>query len=457
MNEVEQTTLHLIFSAAMQEFLEKGFKSASLRNIVKTAGVTTGAFYGYYDSKEDLFEALVGKHYNFLLDCFRKAQKEFAEIPPEEQPDNLTSTSGECMYEMLLYAYEHLNEFKLILCCSEGTRFSKLIDEMVEIETKGTHDYLVVLEKLGRPAPPIDERLEHILITGMFNTFFELIIHEMPLEEAKHYLKEMRAFYTAGWMKIMGQLIIRSNAYNFYTRVSYANSQGTLTEIGYLRLYHKPFYHTQKISRRFFSMKKQSNLSRLMGYAGGHKILTYLSWILSVMSALLALVPFWYIWRIIHDILEVSPDFSQAGNVTSYGWSAVLFAVTLYCCLYRRSDVFAHERVPGCRQYPKRAYAAHYSPAAGGNRKVRKRQSAKDCQHLKRRNGNLSCTQAPRQSGSDCYPHRAALSTACFRLAVRAFEPCSRCAWLSDHDENDRKRHGAENGAIPKFTFRYVK
>ena len=74
-------------------------------------------------------------------------------------------------------------------------------------------------------------------------------------------------------------------------------------------------------------MKKQSNLSRLMGYAGGHKILTYLSWVLSVMSALLALVPFWYIWCIIHDILEVSPDFSQAGNATSYGWSAVLFAV----------------------------------------------------------------------------------------------------------------------------------
>lgn len=48
-------------------------------------------------------------------------------------------------------------------------------------------------------------------------------------------------------------------------------------------------------------MKKQSNLSRLMSHAGGHKILTYLSWALSAMSALLALVPFWYIWRIIHD------------------------------------------------------------------------------------------------------------------------------------------------------------
>ena len=205
LNQGEQTTLHLIHTAAMEEFLEKGFKSASLRNIVKKAGVTTGAFYGYYSSKEALFEALVGEHYDFMMNCFCKAQREFTQIPPQEQPDHLSSVSGACMYEILLYAYEHLKEFKMILCCSEGTRFSNVIDEMVEIETKATHDYLEVLEKLGRPSPPIDERLEHILITGMFNTFFELIIHEMPLEQAKYYLKEMRDFYTAGWMKIMGQ------------------------------------------------------------------------------------------------------------------------------------------------------------------------------------------------------------------------------------------------------------
>lgn len=194
MSETEKTTLNLILSAAMQEFMEKDFQPASLRNIVKTAGVTTGAFYGYYDSKEDLFEALVGEQYEYFMNCFRRAQQEFADMPPEEQPDNLTTTSGQCMEEMLLYAYAHLNEFKLILCHSEGTRFSKVVDEMVEIETKGTHGYLEVLERLGRPSPPIDERLEHILITGMFNTFFELIIHEMPLDEAEYYLKEMRAF-----------------------------------------------------------------------------------------------------------------------------------------------------------------------------------------------------------------------------------------------------------------------
>lgn len=205
MSEVETTTLRLIHSAAMQEFLEKDFKSASLRNIVKKAGVTTGAFYGYYASKESLFESLVYEQYEHFMGIFQKAQQDFSNIPQEEQPKHLGDISGACMDEMLLYAYQHLNVFKLILCHSEGTRFSHLIDEMVEIEVKGTHDYLAVLEKLGRPAPPIDEHLEHVLITGMFNTFFELIIHEMPLEKAQYYLKEMRAFYTAGWMKIMGQ------------------------------------------------------------------------------------------------------------------------------------------------------------------------------------------------------------------------------------------------------------
>ena len=83
--------------------------------------------------------------------------------------------------------------------------FAGLVDEMVQIETDATHNYFQVLEELGRPVPDIDLRLEHILITGMFRTFFELIIHAMPLNEAENYLREMRAFYTAGWMKIMGQ------------------------------------------------------------------------------------------------------------------------------------------------------------------------------------------------------------------------------------------------------------
>lgn len=74
-------------------------------------------------------------------------------------------------------------------------------------------------------------------------------------------------------------------------------------------------------------MKKESDLKRLMGYAGNHKYLTYASWALSAISALVALVPFLYIWRIINEVIRVAPDFSQARHLTQYGWSAVLFAV----------------------------------------------------------------------------------------------------------------------------------
>ena len=74
-------------------------------------------------------------------------------------------------------------------------------------------------------------------------------------------------------------------------------------------------------------MKKRSNLSRLMDYAGRHKYFTYASWILSAVSAVIALVPFLYIWKIIREVLETAPNFGKAENITYNGWMAVLFSV----------------------------------------------------------------------------------------------------------------------------------
>lgn len=77
-------------------------------------------------------------------------------------------------------------------------------------------------------------------------------------------------------------------------------------------------------------MKKQSDLSRLMGYAGNYRYFTYASWVLSAVSALVALVPFVYIWKILRDVLNAAPDYAQAVNIPRYGWMAVLFAVLSY-------------------------------------------------------------------------------------------------------------------------------
>lgn len=80
---------------------------------------------------------------------------------------------------------------------------------------------------------------------------------------------------------------------------------------------------------------KKSNFSRLMDYAGAFRYLTFASWILSALSAFLALAPFWYIWRIVDELLKAAPDFSSAQELAHNGWMAVLFAVLsllVYIC-----------------------------------------------------------------------------------------------------------------------------
>ena len=187
------STLEKIHSAAKTEFLEKGYQRASLRNIVKNAGVTTGAFYGYYNSKKELFAALVDAPYHYLLSKYQQSLRSFEKLPPEKQPERMGSVGKECMQEMLIYI------------CSEGTQYAALIDKLVALEVEATEHYCEVLRSLGKTVPEIDQRLEHILVTGMMNAYFEIILHNMSREDAKRYLCELNDFYTAGWLKIMGQ------------------------------------------------------------------------------------------------------------------------------------------------------------------------------------------------------------------------------------------------------------
>ena len=80
---------------------------------------------------------------------------------------------------------------------------------------------------------------------------------------------------------------------------------------------------------------KQSDLQKLMDYAGSYKILTFLSWILSIISALMALVPFIYIWEIIRAVLLAAPNYGNAQNLGHYGWMAVILSVLsmlIYLC-----------------------------------------------------------------------------------------------------------------------------
>jgi len=187
-------------------------------------------------------------------------------------------------------------------------------------------------------------------------------------------------------------------------------------------------------------MKKQSNLSQLMGYAGRHKILTYLSWVLSAMSALLALVPFWYIWRIIHDVLKVAPDFARAENITRYGWSAVLSAIlsilvyiaALMCSHMSAFRVAANIRKELMQHITALPLGITEKYGSGKLRRIVNSSSAATETYLAHR--------LPDKAGAIATP--IGLIFLLLGFDWRYFKPYSRCAWFSNYDEDDRERYG---------------
>ena len=205
MEEKSNVTLKKIQEAAMAEFLDKGFQGASLRQIVKNAGVTTGAFYGYFSSKEALFTAIVEPHASMLMSRFMEAQTTFAALPEEEQPKHMGVESRDHVAWMVGYICQHREPVKLLLCCAEGTSYEHFVHNMVEVEVEYTLRYMGVLRRMGRDIPVLDKSLCHIIASGMFNGIFEIVVHDMPRDQAMRDVDQLRAFYTAGWSKLMGE------------------------------------------------------------------------------------------------------------------------------------------------------------------------------------------------------------------------------------------------------------
>ena len=204
MEEKSTATLEKLQEAALAEFLDKGFLGASLRQIVKNAGVTTGAFYGYFSSKESLFASIVEPHAKALMGKFMEAQTSFAELPEEQQPDHMGVESSHCVHWMVDYICDHRDPVKLLFCRAEGTPYEQFIHNMVEVEVEYTLRYMDVLRDTGHAIPELDHSLCHIIASGMFNGLFEIVVHNMPREQARRDVAQFRDFYTAGWLKLMG-------------------------------------------------------------------------------------------------------------------------------------------------------------------------------------------------------------------------------------------------------------
>ena len=193
-----------ILETAKKEFLERGFQGTSMRRIAALAGVTTGALYGYFDSKEKIFDSLVEDSYNAVMNAYKDAHVEFAALPYDTQVSGMGDITAKCVEWCLEYIYDHLDEFRLILMCSEGTRYTNMVDEMMKIEEESTEEFISLMRKNGMEIPEIDPLLEHMVTSGYFTSFFEVVRHSVPREDARIFIHNLQAFYKAGWERLFG-------------------------------------------------------------------------------------------------------------------------------------------------------------------------------------------------------------------------------------------------------------
>ena len=191
-----------ILNTARKHFLKDGFSGASLRNIVKDAGLTTGAFYKYYPTKEALFDALTDPCIEHIYQIYDRVVEDFEKLSAKEQTSNMSDTSGNGMDQMIDYIYEHYDNFRLLLKCGDSGKFETFIHNMVDREMRSSLEYVKKMKEDGIEIPIVGESLMHMIYTGFFSSIFQIIEHDIDKETAKRNVHKLREFNTGGWERL---------------------------------------------------------------------------------------------------------------------------------------------------------------------------------------------------------------------------------------------------------------
>ena len=141
-----------ILACAKREFLEKGYKDASLRTIAREANTSTGSIYTRFQDKEGLFKAVVEPAVQEMRRMFLQIQERFHSFDEQTQRDEMGRYTARHQMEMLDYIYDHFDEFRLLLSGAHGTHFAHFLDELVDIEVEYTYNCLLYTSPSPRDA-----------------------------------------------------------------------------------------------------------------------------------------------------------------------------------------------------------------------------------------------------------------------------------------------------------------
>ena len=195
-----------IIVAAYREFLEYGFQEASMRRIASECGMSAPGLYKHFPSKEDMFAALVNPTIDGLFSIYNDIERAYnSELDSQKSFDSsmVWEDKKETM-AFMEYIYNHFDEFKLIICKSQGTRYECFTHDIAVLEEEVTMRYMKRLESKGRKLKKVDKKEFHLLVTTNIEAIFQAVIHDFSREEAMHYAETLELFFVPAWRTLFG-------------------------------------------------------------------------------------------------------------------------------------------------------------------------------------------------------------------------------------------------------------
>ncbi|MCR5089064.1 MAG: TetR/AcrR family transcriptional regulator [Oscillospiraceae bacterium] len=180
-----------IHAAALRHFLRDGFQKASLRKIVAEAGYTLGAFYGYYRSKEELFDALVAETAEGIDSILSRMGDEAENLPPEKRMGSMTTVFAHGLPELLDYLLGHPDETRLLLKCSEGTRYENFLEGHMERNLSFARG----VSEGNFPLHPLAAKL---LVRSYFSLFGDAALSGEPRGDIMQAMQDIEDLFAGG-------------------------------------------------------------------------------------------------------------------------------------------------------------------------------------------------------------------------------------------------------------------
>lgn len=195
-------THELILKSAMKTFSEVGFRNASIRNICKDAGVTNGAFYAHFESKDALFAALVSEK----LSVFNEAYQDMSDINIRTVEDvmKVFEASYSSIETLIHYVYSEKEVFMLVLKSSSGTSYENFVSDLIDAECKNTMLFFESCKRFMKKPENISERFVRLGSSMVINSMLDVFLDGVSEEENILETKKASDFCAAGYRQLLG-------------------------------------------------------------------------------------------------------------------------------------------------------------------------------------------------------------------------------------------------------------